>query len=191
MLARVGQQAELFKTPQEAKESARFILPGVGSWDEGVIRLKESGWSEFLSRKVIGEGRPFLGICLGMQLLFETSEEGTLPGLGWLEGRVVRFDFSTSSAPTPRIPHMGWRSVRPLIRGSGIFAELEEDPRFYFVHSYYCECADRADRAAEAEHGVVFTCAVRRGPVYGVQFHPEKSHRYGMRLLHNFARLSR
>jgi imidazole glycerol-phosphate synthase subunit HisH len=189
MLERLGRRAELFRTPQEAEGAARFILPGVGAFDEGMTRLAESGWPEFLSREVVARGRPLLGICLGMQLLFSGSEEGRLPGLGWIAGRVVRFDFSSAAEPVPRIPHMGWRPVQPLAAGAALFAGLDQRARFYFVHSYYCKCAREDERAAQAEHGFVFTCAVARGAVYGVQFHPEKSHRYGMRLLDNFARV--
>ena len=189
MLGRLGHRAELVRSPAEAKNATRFVLPGVGAFDEGMNRLTESGWAEFLKCDLVGAGVPLLGICLGMQLLFRTSEEGRLPGLCLIDGEVVRFNFSMHPEPLPRIPHMGWRTVRPLIAGASLFAGLEEDARFYFVHSYHCRCSQTEFAAAEAVHGYPFTCAVRRDRLHGVQFHPEKSHRFGMRLLDNFARL--
>jgi imidazole glycerol-phosphate synthase subunit HisH len=193
MLGRLGHRAELCKTPAEAgaRGAERYILPGVGAFDEGMTRLADMGWAQHLRDVVAPERHPLLGICLGMQLLFERSGEGRLPGLGLVRGEVVRFDFSQHAAPVPRIPHMGWRHVTPRPAGASLFDGLEHEARFYFVHSYHCCCAEPSEGAAEASHGHVFTCAVRREALYGVQFHPEKSHRYGMRLLDNYARLPR
>lgn len=191
MLGRGGHPAIMCRTPADASGATHFVLPGVGTFDEGVARLRERGWMNFLRDEVVARGRPLLGICLGMQLLFPVSEEGRLPGLGLVGGRVVRFDFATLPPPLPRVPLMGWKRVRPLAAGNELFAGLEAaTARFYFVHSYHCCCELDADRAAETDYGFTFTCAVRRGMTFGVQFHPEKSHRYGLKLLENFARLS-
>lgn len=192
MLSRLGHRAELIKASADAdaRGATRYILPGVGAFDEGMTRLADTGWVDHL-RGVVAPGRqPLLGICLGMQLLMDCSGEGRLPGLGLIRGEVVRFDFSAQAAPAPRIPHMGWRHVTPRPAGAELFTGLEHDARFYFVHSYHCCCAEPGEAAAEAVHGHAFTCAVRRDRLFGVQFHPEKSHRYGMRLLDNYARLS-
>ncbi|MDP1578749.1 MAG: imidazole glycerol phosphate synthase subunit HisH [Candidatus Didemnitutus sp.] len=190
MLGRLGHRAEMARTPADATAADRIILPGVGAFDEGMSRLGELGWTDALRNEGSGAARPLLGICLGMQLLFGGSEEGRLPGLGLVAGQVIRFQFPATHVPTPKIPHMGWRSVRPLAAGTTLFAGLEEQARFYFVHSYHCQCENPDERAAEADYGFAFTCAVRRGSLHGVQFHPEKSHRYGMKLLDNFAKLT-
>jgi glutamine amidotransferase len=128
-----------------------------------------------------------LGVCVGMQILAGSSEEGNLSGLGWIEGRVRRFDETKLHQP-PRLPHMGWNDVVPK-RGAGLFAGLEQDSRFYFLHSYYFDCASNDNVLATSEYGIAFGSAVRSENIYGVQFHPEKSHDYGVRLLKNFAEL--
>jgi glutamine amidotransferase len=191
MLGRLGHRAEMTRTPGDAAKAGaeRFILPGVGSFDEGMRRLGDAGWTEFFGSYAKGEQRPLLGICLGMQLMFRASEEGQLPGLGLIAGDVIRFRFPDSLSPVPRVPLMGWQAAKPLPAGEALFAGLDV-ARFYFVHSYHCVCERPEERAAEADYGIPFTCAVRRGSLNGVQFHPEKSHRYGMRLLGNFARLT-
>ena len=166
-------------------ESTRIILPGVGAFDHAMELLQASGMRPVLEELVLGRGVPVMGVCVGMQLLADGSDEGRLPGLGWVPGRVRSFRQTTASVALP-MPHMGWNDVRPLAQG-GLFAGLEEAARFYFLHSYYFECADPAHRAALASYGFDFTCAVRRGQVHGVQFHPEKSHHWGESLLKNFA----
>jgi len=137
-----------------------------------------------LTDLVINRKTPVIGICVGMQILAEGSDEGSRPGLGWVPGRVRH--FKTMADAEVRVPHMGWNDVSPGA-GIGLFAGLEQEARFYFLHSYYFQCADTADAAAEARYGMAFTCAVKRGNVNGVQFHPEKSHHFGARLLKNFA----
>ena len=165
----------------------RIILPGVGHFDHAMERLESSGMRETLDAMVLGAKVPVLGVCVGMQMLATSSEEGSRPGLGWIDGRVRAFASWEPTAALP-MPHMGWNDVRPTTSGS-IFDDLEADSRFYFLHSYFFECAREQDALAVASYGADFACAVRHGNIHGVQFHPEKSHHFGTRLLQNFAEL--
>lgn len=185
MLDRIGHKASISADPGDVADAERLILPGVGAFDEGMRRFAEAGFLEPLRRRVLEEGAPLLGICLGMQMLLDGSDEGELPGLGFIKGRCRRIRPEGGL----KVPHMGWNTVRVRASAS-LFAGLEEQPRFYFVHSFAGDCEDPVDVAAEADYGGPLTAAVARGNVYGVQFHPEKSHSFGMRLLDNFARLS-
>ncbi len=187
MIRKVGGQALITKDLAAIENSKAIILPGVGSFDNGMSKLRTSGMLEVLERKVLGEKKPFLGICLGMQLLFEKSQEGVLPGLNWIPGQVKRFDFSHfADNKGLKVPHMGWNKVNPnnfdsLFRGyEGV------DARFYFVHSYHVVCSNPRNVLARCTHGDEFTCSVENGNIYGVQFHPEKSHKFGMNLFKNF-----
>jgi len=135
---------------------------------------------------VLGARVPVLGICVGMQILARSSDEGSAAGLGWIEGRVKH--FRSLGQPDLMLPHMGWNDTKPAAE-SGLFAHLESEARFYFLHSYYMDCANAADVAAVSTYGLDFCSAVRAGNIYGVQFHPEKSHHFGTRLLQNFAEL--
>jgi glutamine amidotransferase len=175
-------------TPAELAGADRIILPGVGAFDQAMNALDQSGMSDALDTAVLEEKRPILGICVGMQLLGKTSEEGTARGLGWIDAAVRRFDPAAATPPL-QLPHMGWNSVAP-VDANGLFAEVEPNRGFYFLHSYHVVCHDPADRLAATDYGAPFTSAVRRGNVYGVQFHPEKSHENGVQLLRNFAGLS-
>lgn len=186
MIKRAGGVASASGNVEVLAQAQKLLLPGVGSFDNAVQKLEQLGLIEVL-RERAGAGVPLLGICLGMQLLSEGSEEGTLPGLGLVPGRVCRFAFGPSEVAL-KIPHMGWNQVRvrkphPLVAG------LDEDARFYFVHSYHYQCADEADILLETTYGYSFASGIQRGNVMGVQFHPEKSHRYGMRLIKNFVEL--
>lgn len=163
----------------------KLILPGVGAFDHAMELLDASGMRPALTELVLGASVPVLGICVGMQMLAEGSDEGVLPGLGWVPGRVRHFSAHPASAALP-MPHMGWNDVHP-VASQPLFRGLEQDARFYFLHSYYFECAQAGDAAATADYGLGFACAVKRGNVFGVQFHPEKSHHWGMGLLRNFA----
>lgn len=171
----------------ELRAATRIILPGVGAFDKAMELLQKSGMRESLEEMVIEKGVPVLGVCVGMQILAASSEEGRLSGLSWIRGRVRRFDASRIAQDT-RLPHMGWNDIRPVAE-SALFSGLGETPRFYFLHSYYFECDSEEDVLAYADYGGLFSCAVRYRNVHGVQFHPEKSHINGTRLLKNFAEL--
>jgi imidazole glycerol-phosphate synthase subunit HisH len=168
-------------------QAQRLVLPGVGAFDWAMARLQASGMRDTLDDLVLRQQRPVLGICVGMQMLAGRSDEGRAAGLGWIDGTVRLFDDARFQGPT-HLPHMGWNDVAPRA-GEALFAGLEQQARFYFLHSYYFEAHDAADNMASADYGGSFCCAVRRGNVMGVQFHPEKSHQWGIRLLHNFASL--
>lgn len=173
------------KTAADLAGATRLILPGVGSFDHAMERLNQSGMRDALETLVVQQRMPVMGICVGMQMLAKASDEGRLPGLGWIDGQVRKFDLATMPAGS-NLPHMGWNDVNPTADG-GLFKGLEKDARFYFLHSYYFECAQEANVLAVTDYGPDFSCAVRRDNVYGVQFHPEKSHHFGSQLLRNFA----
>ena len=173
------------KNPDELRAADKLILPGVGSFDWAMKRLNESGMRETLDELVTQSGKPILGICVGLQMMAHRSDEGKLPGLGWLNGEVRRFDDS-KLPDMMRLPHMGWNDVIPK-KNVGLFASLEDPIRYYFLHSYYFAAANDADVLATADYNGVFACSVGRGNAYGVQFHPEKSHSWGVQLLKNFA----
>lgn len=187
MLKKVGEPGVITSDPAVIAAAERLILPGVGAFDHGMQHIHARGLTEVLNRKALEEGTPVLGICLGMQLLTRGSEEGTEPGLGWIQGDTVRFRFDPREAGL-RVPHMGWNVVEPT-REAHLFDGLEE-PRFYFVHSYHVVCDDAQDVIGWTPYGYPFASAVRRGNVWGTQFHPEKSHRFGMRLLTNFVEMT-
>ena len=186
MLRKAGGQAELCATPSDLNSATAIILPGVGSFDNAMTKLENTGFSEVLRSKVIKEKIPFLGVCLGMQLLFEKSEEGKLKGLKWMEGDVKRFDFSDIQFDKRlKVPHMGWNIVAPK-KYKGLFSSLEDEARFYFIHSYHVNCYNVSDVLATANYGYEFTCAIRHDNIWGIQFHPEKSHRFGIQVFKNF-----
>ena len=187
MLTRIGASVRISGDKDDIARAGKLILPGVGAFDQGMRNLAERGLIEPLRHRVQDEGCPVLGICLGMQLLSESSEEGSLPGLGWIKAATVRFAFSGADAGL-KIPHMGWNHVQPR-KDAVLFAGYEETPRFYFVHSYHVRCRDAADVSGFTRYGLDFHAAFSHSNVHGVQFHPEKSHTYGMHLLKNFNRL--
>lgn len=184
MFKRIGAEAVSADDPEAVAGATKLLLPGVGAFDNAMSRINESGLREVLDRKAMVERIPVLGICLGMQLLTRSSEEGRLPGLGWIGAAARRFPDS----PSLKVPHMGWNAVLPA-REDPLIDGLPEEARFYFVHSYYVLADDPGDSLLKAEHGIAFDAAIGHGNVYGAQFHPEKSHRYGMKLLQNFASL--
>ena len=183
---RLNIPAEIAETPKAILSSDRIILPGVGAFDWAMKRLDASGLRPALE-EAVSRGKPILGICVGMQILARRSDEGTLPGLGWIDGEVKRFDENTFNQKT-RLPHMGWNDVAPC-NGSGLFRELETGARFYFLHSYYFEPRNPDHVLATTDYNCRFASAVQARHVLGVQFHPEKSHAWGIQLLKNFAEL--
>lgn len=183
---RLGTAVTVAKTAEELVRADKLILPGVGAFDHAMKLLNASGMRQELDHCVLDKKVPILGICVGMQILAQSSEEGSLPGLGWIDGR-VRFFASLPASTAMPLPHMGWNDVE--VREDALFKGLEDGSRFYFLHSYFFDCARPQDAIATAYYGMDFCCAVRAGNVCGVQFHPEKSHHYGTNLLKNFAEL--
>jgi glutamine amidotransferase len=186
MLSRVDVPAVISRDPEVIRSADKLVLPGVGAFDAGMHNLRELGLVEILRQAVQVHRKPLLGICLGMQLLTEGSEEGSEAGLGWVAGRAIRFD--PAMAAGIRVPHMGWNSVT-VVKPSPLFEDMYPDPRFYFVHSYHVVCDRTQDVLCVTRHGPEFCSAFAVEHVFGVQFHPEKSHKFGMRLLESFARL--
>jgi glutamine amidotransferase len=179
--------AELVGTVAGLAEADRIVLPGVGSFDWAMDRLNRSGLREALERAVLEDRKPILGICVGMQMLARGSEEGRLPGFGWIDGEVKRFDPARGSERA-QLPHMGWNDVEAA-DSADLFSGLGVGARFYFLHSYYFEAADPANVLAVTDYNGRFASGVRSANIFGVQFHPEKSHLWGVRLLKNFAEL--
>ena len=171
-------------TAKELEGATRIILPGVGSFDQAMILFDKSGMRSTVDKMVLMDGIPLIGICVGMQMLAHSSEEGILPGLGYINGVVRKFDQS-KQIPKLNLPHMGWNDIRPT-NGSILFNDLIKNPLFYFLHSYYFDCNDTANSIATADYGEEFTCAVNHKNIYGVQFHPEKSAAIGEQILQNF-----
>jgi imidazole glycerol-phosphate synthase subunit HisH len=187
MFKRMNIPVEAVKTATELEGASKIILPGVGAFDHAMELLDASGMRDTLERMVCEDKVPVLGICVGMQILASGSDEGERAGLGWVPGRVHAFCSAQQAADLP-LPHMGWNDVTPA-PGSALFKGLENDARFYFLHSYFFECERSENVLASSGYGIDFSCAVGTGNVYGVQFHPEKSHHYGAMLLKNFAEL--
>ena len=183
MLHNVGAESEITNDPQRIRSASKIILPGVGAFDYGMTKLKESGVLDVLHEKR-KDSTPILGICLGAQLMCKTSEEGKLPGLAWIDADVVRFPNLVGDKKFS-VPHIGWDHVIPL-KTSRLFEGLPEPSRFYFVHSYYIDCHVQQDRLSRNDYGVPFDAAFESGNIAGVQFHPEKSHKFGHLLLKNF-----
>jgi imidazole glycerol-phosphate synthase subunit HisH len=174
--------------PRELAGASHYLLPGVGAFDPTMETLTRSGVLDVLTEAVIGKGKRVLGICVGMQLLAEASDEGQMPGLGWIKGRVRKIDISRLNQ-APLLPHMGWNSVC-LANRATLFDGIDVGRGFYFMHSYYFDAAAKEDVSAHVTYGSDIPCAVERGNVFGAQFHPEKSHSNGMRFLLNYAELA-
>jgi glutamine amidotransferase len=183
---RLRVDATLATTAEELSRATKLILPGVGAFDTAMSQLNQSGMRPELDRLVLERRVPVLGVCVGMQMLARSSEEGQLQGLGWLDAKVVSFR-TRHPGTLVDLPHMGWNDVAPRESGRRLFEGLERDARFYFLHSFLVECANDEVVAATSCYPNEFASAVAADNVYGVQFHPEKSHRFGMTLLGNFA----
>ena len=184
---RLESPATLARSAAELAEASHIILPGVGAFDWAMSRLNNSGMRSTLDDLVLRQRKPVLGICVGMQMMARASDEGQAEGLGWFNARVRLFDDSKFVGRT-HLPHMGWNDIEPA-RTDGLLRELGADARYYFLHSYYFAPQDPGDVLATTVYGERFACAVQRGNVHGVQFHPEKSHAWGIQLLKNFAGL--
>jgi glutamine amidotransferase len=187
MLAYLGSSVRLASTPKDLIGANKIILPGVGKFDYGMTSLRERGFVEALGERVINDKMPILGICLGVQLFTRGSEEGVLPGLGWIAADTVAFDRTQLKA-NERVPHMGWTDT-VFNRESRIFNGVELTPRYYYVHSFHLRCDLVEDELCHANHGYFFPSGVEKDNIIGVQFHPEKSHHFGMAVLQNFIEL--
>lgn len=187
MLKRIGKESTISSDPDIIQKASKLILPGIGAFAEGMKNIKALGLEPVLNEMVVEKKTPVLGICLGMQLLSRFSEEGNVQGLGWIEGDTKRFQLEAEEYQSMnlKVPLMGWQEVT-LKKGSPLFAEMHEEPRFYFVHTYHMVCDQPEDVLLSATHGYEFACGVESENVIGVQFHPEKSHKFGMKLLENF-----
>lgn len=183
---RLGIAARVACTAGDLQGSEKIILPGVGAFDWAMTLLGRSGMRDLLEELVVGQGRPVLGICVGMQILARCSEEGKLDGLGWIDAEVRK--FGSGERRDVQLPHMGWNEAMPRAEDS-LFQGFDGGARFYFLHSFYMATRREEDVLAETEYNGRFASAVRSGKVYGVQFHPEKSHQWGIQLLRNFAEL--
>lgn len=185
MLQRLRVTAEISNSADIIRGADALILPGVGSYDAAIRRFRAAGIMDVLDEKVAREGIPALGLCLGMQLLAEGSEEGREPGFGWIPGRLARLPVTGAGGELVRVPHMGWNIIRAT-EGCVLYDGLGEEPRFYFDHSYYFGIDNMDYVCGQVGHGIPFAAGVRRGNLFGVQFHPEKSHRFGLGLFKNF-----
>ena len=185
MLKKIGVKSEIVDNPVKLNDGSKYILPGVGSFDNGMKLLKNNNWIEKLNELIILKKNPILGICLGMQLMTKSSEEGIIPGLSWIDADVKKFSFKDNNL---KIPHMGWNNINP-IKNNKLFYELNNQSRFYHVHSYYVLLNDSSNEIASTNYSKEFTSSFQKDNIFGVQFHPEKSHKYGMQLLSNFSKI--
>ncbi len=189
MLRVIGAPAVITKDPAEITGASKLILPGVGSFDQAITLLNNSGLRGLLEEKVISGSTPILGICLGMQIMTRGSEEGSLPGLGWFDAHCIKFSFKTPETSNLKIPHMGWNDIVPVNDPGNLFGSIDEELKFYFAHSYHLTDASQYE-IASACYGYQFTVALKRGNILGVQFHPERSHMFGIHLFKAFADLT-
>lgn len=185
ILKKIGVNAAPSKGPEEIQSANKMILPGVGAFDDAMKNLHAMGYIKVLNKKVLVDKTPILGICLGMQLFCKRSEEGHEPGLGWLDAQTVRFRFEDTKNQQ-KIPHMGWNKIR-VCQKSPLFPNADEEHRFYFAHSYHVQCNNLSDILTCTQYGIEFNSAVYHENIIGTQFHPEKSHRFGMAFFQAFA----
>lgn len=178
---------KIARKPEELIDSDKILLPGVGAFDETIEELNNSGLREVLDNEVLTKNAKLMGICVGMQILSEGSDEGSLPGLGYIKGRVKKFDKNLFLSK-PKLPHMGWNDIS-IKKSNKILNEIDEKQGFYFLHSYYFDCLNPLDILCTTNYGLNFASAVNKNNIFGMQFHPEKSHQNGIVLLRNFALL--
>lgn len=188
ILKSLGFDFKVIESGEEILNVDKLILPGVGSFDSVMEKLEHANVMDELYRFALKEKRPILGVCVGMQILADSSEEGQKRGLGWIKGKVKKFNFS-SLETKPMIPQIGWNEVLIKKQNCNLLKNLDTNPHFYFLHSYYFECEDQANVIAATDYGFEFCSAVNHENIYGTQFHPEKSHHNGIQLLKNFATL--
>ena len=181
---RLNIKTKVANSTDDIKSATKIILPGVGAFDYAMSKLNKSGMREELEKRVLIDKVPVLGICVGMQILGDRSEEGTMKGLGWIKGTNKKFKISEKSI----LPQMGWNNM-DSIKKNKIFTNINESSRFYFLHSYYFECENQENELARTFFEINYTSAINEDNIYGIQFHPEKSHSSGIQLLHNFSKI--
>lgn len=190
MIKKVGFRSAIAHTEKEIMDADKVILPGVGAFDAAIEKLKELHMYDALNEFALVKQRPVLGICLGMQLLCKSSEEGVLPGFGWIDAEVRRFNFTgIPGGERLKVPHIGWNVVNSLDDDFVLFKDRDEEMRFYFVHSYAAKCNDRSQSKGTTVFGYEYDSVVAKDNIMGMQCHPEKSHRYGMKVYKNFCEI--
>lgn len=187
MLGKIGEEVIISSKQEDLAKADKLILPGVGSFDNGMKNLSDLGLVEILNQLVLSDRKPILGICLGMQLLGKRSEEGVMAGLSWIDAETIKFRFEND--PKRKIPNMGWNSLDFVKKEQALLDQIDANSRFYFVHSYHVRCNGESDIIARSNYGIDFVSVVGHGNILGTQFHPEKSLKWGMQLLRNFAKM--
>lgn len=188
MLRKIGSDSIITSDQEKIKDADKIVLCGIGAFDDGITKLEQMNIIDVLRQKVLEEKTPILGVCLGMQLFTKGSEEGAKQGLGFIDGYTRRFNFqSNGNERALRVPHMGWNIAR-AVKPSRLYENMYDDPRFYFVHSYCVALENKEDELLQTVYGYNFTSAFEKNNIIGVQFHPEKSHKFGIRLYENFVR---
>lgn len=194
MIRKLGGKAELVSTPEQVRNASKLILPGVGHFDFGMKALQSNGLIDPINESVCNQGIPILGICLGAQLMTRSSEEGILPGLGWFDAKVKSFRDEWQNREIAggnlklKTPHMGWNYVAKT-KENNLLSDLPDESRFYFVHSYFIESQRQDEILLQTSYGIAFASGLHRDNIYAVQFHPEKSHKFGLKLFQNFLNL--
>lgn len=186
MFKKVGAEAIISSDPEEIYRAEKILLPGVGAFDTAVKKINESALKEVLSYKALVQKVPVLGICLGMQLLTKSSEEGVLAGLGWIDAETLA--FKSRIGEDFKVPHMGW-NIAEIYNRTNLTIGYEGELSFYFVHSYFVKVNDEKNSMMKTNYGLQYDSAIVQDNIFGAQFHPEKSHRFGMRLFHNFSKI--
>ena len=184
---RLNIKTRIAKNANDLKDACKIILPGVGAFDQAITKLNQSGMRNELDKQVLMNKTPLVGICVGMQILAKSSDEGVMPGLGWIDGVVRKLDDSKIPFKT-KLPHMGWNTIKP-VKNNSLLNNLDDGSRFYFLHSYYFICNNSDDIISTTEYGINFASAINNYNIFGIQFHPEKSHSNGIRVLQNFSEL--
>ena len=187
MLKYLKIDTKISNDPSVIEKAEKIILPGVGSFDNGMKNLETKGLKKVLDKRVLKDKVPILGVCLGMQLMTKKSEEGNLPGLGWIDANTVKFKFKDGNKKL-KIPHMGWNTIN-IETKKELFQGMSKEPQFYFVHSYHVVCKDKRNILSTTIYGYEFASSIQRENIMGVQFHPEKSHKFGMKVYQNFAEM--